>query len=134
MGAFDRGIEFQLTLRDVTLRALVVADLRPSGVILTRCKVDVVVARTAGGRRRPGQISCRLGRLGVLLMARFTAADVGRIYHRRPIGDCALEPNDLIRVSGLHTRKLRTHMDLVNHYFKIDRIPGIRIERLGLMA
>ena len=76
MRAFDGSIEFQLALRNVTGRALVIADLRPAGMILSGCKVHVVMAGTAGCPCRRCQIPRRLRCSGVLLVAGFASARI----------------------------------------------------------
>ena len=48
MRAFDGSVEFQLALRNVTGRALVVADLRTAGMILPGCEIHVIMAGAAG--------------------------------------------------------------------------------------
>ena len=74
MAALDRGIELQLPLRNVTGRALVVANLRSRGVIDTGGEIHIVVTGAAGDPGRPGEISICLRCTRILIVAYFTAA------------------------------------------------------------
>ena len=134
MRPFDRDIEFQFALRNVTDRALVIADLRAACMIHSTREVDIVMARSAGGRGRLVKVCLRLCRSRGLLMARLASADIRRKYDRGVIVDGSVVSDDLIRLSGLHARKRRSHVDLVGHYFQVQSVPGIRVDCLWLMA
>ena len=85
MRAFDRSIEVQLALRNMAGRALVIADLRAAGMIRSGREIHVVVAGSAGDPRRPGEISSRLRRARILLMAHFAAPHVRWMDNSRVI-------------------------------------------------
>src|SRR4051794_35595690 len=106
MRSFDGSVEIQLTLRNVTDRALIVADLRSGGVILARCKVHIVMTGTTRGscgrRQIPGCLRCS----GGLLMTRFASPYVGWIGDGGPIRHGALIAYDPVRSSGLYAGQL----------------------------
>jgi APA family basic amino acid/polyamine antiporter len=63
--SLDGRVEVKLPLRDVAQCALVVADLRPSGMVRASVEIHVVVAGTARYARRLGEIG-----VGVLFLGR----------------------------------------------------------------
>src|SRR5947208_2546892 len=96
MPPFDRGIELQFALWNMADRALVIADLRTSGMIGACGEVDVVVTRPASYPSRFREIGGCLRSPGILLVAHFATAWVGRMHHRRIIVDASLETDDLV--------------------------------------
>src|SRR3954469_6324673 len=102
MRAFDRGIELQFALWNVAGGTLVIADLRTSGMIGARGEVDVVVTRPASYSSRLREIGGCLCSPGILLVAYFATAWVGRVHHRRIIIDASLETDDLVWLARLN--------------------------------
>ena len=132
--SLDGSVEIQLALRNVADRALVVADLRSAGVIGASGEVHVVVAGSARHARRPGEVSGGLRGAGLLLVAHFAAARVGREDDGRPIGHASLKADDLVRLARLNAGQLGTHVDLVSHHGQVDRVAGIGIGCLRCVA
>ena len=77
MRPFDGRVELQFALRDVANSALVVADLRTSGMIDARREIHVVVAGSARHSAGFRQVSLSLGGSGILVVANFATARVG---------------------------------------------------------
>jgi len=67
-------------------------------------------------------------------VARFAAAYIRGLLNVRPVMDRVLEPNDLVRLAGLHPGQTRSHVDLMRHHLQIHAVAGIRIQRLGTMT
>src|SRR4051794_36711511 len=63
-------------------------------------------------------------------MAGFASAWVCRMYNGGPIRNGTLIPDDPVWSPGLNAGQLRPHVDLVNHYFHVDGVAGIRIQGL----
>src|SRR5688572_3239187 len=99
MGAFDRRIELQLALRNVTGGALVITDLRACSVSGAGGEIHIVVTRSAGDPSGPGEISIRLRCTRILLMAHLATTRVGRINNSRIIMKALLITDDLIRLT-----------------------------------
>src|SRR4051812_21286378 len=102
MRPFDGGIEFQFALWNVADGTLVIADLRTSGMIGARREVDVVVTRPASYSSRLREIGGCLCSPGILLVAYFASAWVGRMYHRRIIIDASLVTDNLVWLACLN--------------------------------
>ena len=134
MRSLDRGVEIQFALRDMTNRALVVADLRPAGMIGAGGEIDIVVAGAASHPSRPREVSRRLRGAGVLLVAHFAAARVGRMHDGREVGHASLKADDLIRVACLDAGQFGAHVDLMDHHRQVDRVAGIGIGGLRRVA
>ena len=134
MRAADGCVELELSLRYVAGRALVVADLRTRGMSFASREIHSVMTGAARCARRPCQVSHRLGRAGVLLMAGFATADVRRVYHARPIEHRSAEAYDSVRTARLNARQFSAGVDLVDHHRQVDRVPGIGIGGLWRVA
>src|SRR5215472_1017930 len=119
MRAFDRSVEINLALWNMAGSAEIIVELRSAGVILARSEVDIIMARATSYTRWLRQVCRRLRSLGGLRVACFTVPYIGRVDHRRPVGDGLVESNDLVWLSGLHARQAQTHVNLVNHDFQI---------------
>ena len=116
MRPFDRSIEVQFPLRDVAHGALIVAHLRSGGVIGSGREIHVVMARSTRHACRLGQICRRLRRARVLRVAHLAAPHVGGVHDSRVVVDALVIPDDLVRLSPHHARKIFAHVDLVNHH------------------
>src|SRR5580693_4659335 len=105
MRALDRRIEIYFPLRNVAGRAQVVVELRTAGVIDAGGEVDIVVAGSAGGPGRVGQIRGRLRRPRSLRVAGFAPSRIPWISRE----------NDLRIIEGpkginrRHVRSARLH-------------------------
>lgn len=95
-------------------------------------KIHIVVTGAAGRPARLGEPVCRLA--GCAIMTGFAGPKILGIRDMREVRNALLESNNLIRCPGNDTRKVRPRMNLVDHYFEIDRVPRIRVYRLRRMA
>src|SRR6185369_13380941 len=77
VGAHDGGVEFELTLGDVAIGALLIVDLGQVDVILAGGEVDVVMAGSASGAAGVGVPGFGLGSAGGLLVAGFALENAG---------------------------------------------------------
>src|SRR6266446_4825781 len=128
MSAFDGGVEIELALRCVASGALIVIELRPPGMIHAGGKAHVVMARTAGGACRLGQVGGCLCGLDILPMAGFAAAHIRRENDRRPVNRGRTEPNNLIWLTSLDTGQARSYVEFVHHDLEINRVAGVRVD------
>src|SRR5437868_14179027 len=125
MSACDGGVEIELALRGVASGALIVIELRPPGMIHAGGKAHVVMARTAGGACRLGQVGGCLCGLDILPMAGFAAAHIRRENDRRPVNSGRTEANSPIWRTSLDPRQARSHVAFVRRDVEIQRVAGV---------
>jgi hypothetical protein len=93
--SLDRSIELQFTLRNVTGRTKIVADLRASRVVFSRGEVDLVMTGTTGHTAGFGHpihaLAARPVMASLAVVDLLWESDVGEIVDGLPI------PNDYVR-------------------------------------
>ena len=133
MRANDGRIERQLALRIWQLAHWLSSGLRSSGVVGAGGEIHVVMAGAACRGAGVGEPHVGLRRAVLGIVASLAAPRVRRVDHRRPVAHRVLA-NHLIRLSALDAGKLTAHVDLVDEDFHVQRIAGVRVGRLRLMA
>src|SRR4051794_36810652 len=121
-------------MRDVTRRTLVVTNLRTTRMMIPGRKIHVIVTCAAGGSAGSCKIIRCLGRALILLVAGLATTRVGWMNNGRPIENRSAKPDNLIRLTGLHARQAASHVDLVSHHRKVDRVTRIGINSLRCVA
>src|SRR5947209_12389809 len=101
MRPLDRGVEIDLTLRNMAGGAEIVVELRAAGMLIASREVDVVMAGAARCPGRASQMGGGLRGLGRLAMANLATPHIRRINHCRPVTDGVIESDDLIRLARL---------------------------------
>ena len=132
MSSFNRGVELQFAFRNVAARTGVVIGLWAGRMTLSSGKIHVVMTGTAGCSRWLGEPVDVLTSSAVVTC--LTVIDLLRISSVREIIHALIVPDDDVRRSGLDTREIGAHVNLVNHYLEVDGMARVGIGCLRSVA
>ena len=130
--ADDRRVELAVAHGLVAAGARAVG-LRARGVIRAGDEVRRRRGRTGTRPRRRVRVP-DVGLRGLGRVAAHAVADVLREDDVREVVDRPVVPDDDVRRPGLHARQVRAAVDLVDHHLEVDRVSGVRVDRLRLVA